>query len=90
MTQIPFEPSRNVKTSEETLLALLLRMVLENCASTGDTLDSWGYSTNSAAMRILAEAGFIRIDEDADGRVRGKELPEAEAFLSRMAATSPS
>ncbi len=87
---MPSQISRNINTPEETLLAILLRMVLENCATDGDTLDSWGYSTNNEAMRILAEAGFIRIDEDADGRVRAKELPEAEAFLSRMAMKSPS
>jgi hypothetical protein len=34
------------------------------------------------AMRLLAEAGFIRIDDDVGGRSRATVLLEAEAFLA--------
>jgi hypothetical protein len=35
-------------------------------------------------MRLLAEAGFIRIDDDTGDRIRATMLPEADAFLAWM------
>jgi hypothetical protein len=70
-----------IKTPEDWLLGALLRMVLEHCAGPEGTLDSWAINANAEAMRLLAEAGLIRIDSEADGRVRATVLPEPDAFL---------
>ena len=79
-----------VKTPEDWLFAALLRMVLEHCARPEGTLDSWAINENTQAMLLLAEAGFISIDSDADGRIRAKVLPEAHAFLAWMEQDGPS
>jgi hypothetical protein len=73
-----------VKTPEDWLFAALLRMVLEHCVTDKGTLDSWGLRANTEPMRLVAEAGFIRIDQDTGERVRATVLPEADAFLARM------
>ena len=75
---------RHVKTPEDWLLAALLRMVLQHYGGPDGTLDSWAIRANAEAMRLVAEAGFIRIDAEAGRRVHATELPEAEAFLARM------
>jgi hypothetical protein len=54
--------SRRIRTPEEHLSAVLLRMVLDHCARPEGTLDSFGRVANAEAMRLLAADGFIRID----------------------------
>jgi hypothetical protein len=80
-----YDEARRVRTPEEWLTAALLRMVLEHCARPEGALDSFGRAANAEAMRLLAEDGFIRIDDDAgDDRIRATMLPETEAFLAWM------
>ena len=70
-----------VKTSEDWLLAILFRLVLDHCARPEGTLDSYERQANAEAMRLLADAGFIRVDEDVGGRVRATVLPKPTPFL---------
>jgi hypothetical protein len=79
-----YQSSRRVRTPEECLTAALLRMVLDHCARPEGTLDSYTRRANAEAMRLLAEAGFIRIDDDTGDRIRATMLPEADAFLAWM------
>lgn len=72
---------RTVKTPEDWLFAALLSMVLEHCANERGTYDSWLRQPNADAMRLLAEAGFLRIDSDMGDRVLATALPKADAFL---------
>jgi hypothetical protein len=74
--------SRRIRTPEEQLSAVLLRMVLDHCARPEGTLDSFGRLANAEAMRVLAEDGFIRIDEDSGNRLRATVMPQAESFLA--------
>ncbi len=67
------------------MTAALLRMVLDHCARPDGTLDSYARRANAEAMRLLADADFIRIENDAGDRIRATVLPEAEAFLAWMA-----
>jgi hypothetical protein len=85
---VPKPEIARVKTPEDWLLAALLRMVLEHCSTNKGTLDSWGLRADTESMRLLAEAGFIRIDEDTGERVRATVLPEAGAFVARMTESS--
>lgn len=80
-----FHETRRVRTPEEWLTDALLRLVLECCAGPDGTLDSCGRAASNKAMRFLAEAGFIRIDDDAGGRIRATVLPETAAFFAWMA-----
>jgi hypothetical protein len=80
----PISEGRMAITKERLLSALLL-MVIEYCGDTNGVLDSWERPGNTQAMRLLAESGFLRIDEDDGERVRAIILPEADAFLARMA-----
>ncbi len=84
MSDDPYE-ARRVRTPEEHLTAALLRLVLELCASDTGALDSRGRAASNAAMELLAEDGFICIDDAAGGRIRATVLPEAAAFLAWMA-----
>jgi uncharacterized protein (DUF433 family) len=76
--------ARRIRTPEEWLTAALLRMVLAYCARPEGALDSFGWSANAEALRLLAEGGFIRIDDEAGDRIRATVLLEAEAFLAWM------
>jgi hypothetical protein len=69
--------SQNAKTPEDELLAV----VLDHCTNMKGTLDSWGRPAHTQAMRLLAKAGFLRINDDTGDRVRATALPEADAFL---------
>jgi hypothetical protein len=75
---------RRIVTGEDELTAALLRMVLQHCGSTGNTLDSGAITANAEAMKILADDGLIRINEEFGRRVHATVLPEAEAFLAWM------
>jgi len=82
-----YESSRRVRTPEEHLTAALLRLVLELCASDDGpprTLDSRGREASNAAMKLLAQDGFIQIDIEDGGRIRATVLPEADAFFTWM------
>jgi hypothetical protein len=74
----------SVETLEDWLFAALLRMVLEHCARPEGTLDSYTRWANAEAMRLLAEAEFIRIDADTGDRILATALPKAAAFLAWM------
>lgn len=81
-----YESSRRVRTPEEWLTLALLRMVLEHCARPEEgVLDSFGRPVNAEAMQMLAQDGFIRIDDDNGERLRATVLPETGAFLAWMA-----
>lgn len=80
----PNDDLRRVKTPEDHLFAALLRMVLDHCARPDGTLDSFRRAANREAMQMLADAGYIRIDDVDVERVRATVMPEAEAFLARM------
>jgi hypothetical protein len=69
---------------------VLLRMVLDHCARPEGTLDSFGRVANAEAMRLLAEDGLIRFDEQAGDRLRATVMPEAETFLAWMAKAGSS
>jgi hypothetical protein len=74
-----------IRTGEEKLFATLLSVVEEACATTeGNKLDSWGLSTYTRAMRLLAGAGLIEILTEADRRVSAKVTPEGAALLDRL------
>jgi hypothetical protein len=75
------EEEANLRTPEDWLFAALLRMVLAHCAHPEGYLDSFGSAANAEAMRLLAEAGFIRIDAEAGQRIRATALPQSAAFL---------
>jgi len=79
---------RRIVTGEDELAAALLRMVLQHCRTAGDTLDSGALTANAEAMKILADDGLIRIDEEFGRHVRATVLPEAEAFLAWMEKAS--
>jgi hypothetical protein len=79
------DETRRVRTPEDWLLEALLRMVLDHCARPDGTLDSYLRPANAEAMRLLAEAGFISVDSEADDRIRATPLPVAKDFLAWMA-----
>jgi uncharacterized protein YodC (DUF2158 family) len=85
-------PSINVRfvtRDDDRLRAALLRMVLEHCSEEKGILESVALHANTDAIRLLAEAGLVRIDDEANGGVRATVLPEADAFLVRMEQGSP-
>jgi hypothetical protein len=45
-------------------------MVLDHCVRPDGTLDSYARRANAEAMRLLADADFIRIDDDTGDRIR--------------------
>ena len=78
---------RFVEPDGDRLRAALLRMVLEHCPKDKGILDGAAVHANTEAIRLLAEAGLVRIDDDADDRVHATVLPEAEALLARLTPT---
>jgi hypothetical protein len=62
------------------LFAALLRVVLDHCAQPDGIFDSYARLANADAMRLLAEGGFIRINDDAGDCIRAIVLLEADAF----------
>ena len=77
-----YNENPRVRTAEDWLMAALLRMVLDHCARPDGTLDSYMRPANAEAMRLLADAGFIRVDSEADDRIRATPLPDAKDFLA--------
>jgi hypothetical protein len=73
---------------EQWLFSALLDMVVAHCATAENTLDSFiGWPANENAMRLLAEAGFIEITREREGRIEAKLLPAASALTARVEAT---
>jgi hypothetical protein len=64
-----------VTPREERLLMVLFDLVLEHCSDEKGRLNNWGREPYTGALRLLAEAGFVRIDEEADGRILATSLP---------------
>ncbi len=75
-----------VTQTEERLLAVLFDMVVENCEDVGGRLNSWGRRPFSTAMRLLAEAGFIRIDDERSERILATSLPKGDRALKSLVA----
>ena len=77
---------------EDWLLSALLDMVIAHCQTTENKLDSFiGWPANATAMRLLAEAGLIKITDDQDGRLLAEVLPAAGELTARVeAAQRPS
>jgi hypothetical protein len=63
---------------EERMLAILFDMVVNNCEDLKGRLNSWGRRPFSTAMRLLAEAGFIRIDDERGERILATSLPKGD------------
>jgi hypothetical protein len=69
------------------LYVLLLRMVLQHCGSMqAAELSDFAIEANADAIRALADAGFIRIVDQTDGRIRATVLPSAETLIARYLA----
>jgi hypothetical protein len=72
---------------EDYLSALLLRMVLEHCGTMkACELSDFTIEANADAIRALADAGLIRIVDEANGRIRATPLPSAETLIARYQA----
>ena len=72
---------------EQWLFSALLDMVVAHCATSENKLDSFvGWPANENAMRLLAEAGFIEITSEREGRIEAKLLPAASALAARVEA----
>jgi hypothetical protein len=72
---------------ENYIFALLLRMVQEHCGTMNvGEIDSYAIEANADAMTALADAGFIEIVGQADGRMRATVLPKGEALAARFLA----
>ncbi len=82
MSELP-----KIWTGEEELFAALLSVVQEACATTKDNeLNSWGRAAYARAMRLLAGAGLIEIQTDADGRIVAHVTLDGATLLKRLAA----
>lgn len=80
MSELP-----KIWTGEEELFATLLSVVQEACATMKDNeLNSWYRPAYARAMRLLAGAGFIEIQTDADGRIIAQVTPNGAALLDRF------
>lgn len=64
-----------VTPREERLLMVLFDLVLEHCSDEKERLNNWGREPYTGALRLLAEAGFVRIEEEVDGRILARSLP---------------
>jgi hypothetical protein len=73
---------------EDWLFSALLDMVIAHCQTmTENKLDSFtSWPANETAMRLLAEAGFIEITSDLDGRLTADVLPAGGALTARIQA----
>ena len=72
---------------EQWLFSALLDMVMAHCETSENKLDSFvGWPANENAMRLLAEAGFIEITSEHEGRIKAKPLPAASALTARVEA----
>ena len=72
---------------EQWLFSALLDMVVAHCATPENTLDSFaGWPANENAMRFLAEAGFIEITREGEGRIEAKLSPAGIDLTARVAA----
>jgi hypothetical protein len=71
---------------EAWLFSALLDMVIAHCERSENRLDSFGWPANENAMRLLAEAGFIEITSEREGRIEAKPLPAARALTARVEA----
>lgn len=84
------EPAQAINqpvTPEDWLTAALLDMVAQHCSTTTEgEFDSYAISANAAAMRLLAEAGFIEIESEFSRRVFGHITPKADALIERIEA----
>jgi hypothetical protein len=61
--------------------------VVAHCATAEDQLDSFvGWPANENAMRLLAEAGFIKITSEREGRMEANLLPAASGLTARVEA----
>jgi hypothetical protein len=74
---------------EDRPLAVLYDMVLEHCTDDKGTLNSWGRAPYTHAIRLLAEAEFVRIDQENGQQILATPLPKAELVAKAMAAWMP-
>lgn len=84
MADLPELPHVESWTPEKELLAILLCVVDQACATKGGELDSWALSAYARAMRRLAESGLFDIESECGRRVCGKITPRGEAFIRRL------
>jgi hypothetical protein len=82
---------------EDELYAIILELVEEECATYDpresfletrkphdrDRLDSWGPGAYARAIKALAEAGFVEMDQK-EGRITGTITPTARQFQAWM------
>jgi hypothetical protein len=64
-----------VTPREERLLLLVFDMVLEHCTDEKGRLNNWGREPYTGALKLLAEAGFVRIDEEIEDHILATSLP---------------
>jgi hypothetical protein len=81
---------RGVLKPEDRYLAALFDMVLEHCTDDKGRLNSWGRAPYTHALRLLAEAELIRIDEESGDRILATSLPKGDLACKAMAAYMPS
>lgn len=74
---------------EDRLLAVLYDMVLEHCTDDRGTLNSWGRAPYTHAIRVLAEAEFVRVDQENGDQILATPLPKAELLCKAMAPWMP-
>ncbi len=77
-------PEIEVWGGEEELLAILLSVIRQSCATKGGKLDSWALTAYARAMRELHSCGLIGIEDEFARRIIAKVTPEGEAFLTRL------
>jgi hypothetical protein len=59
----------NLSPEVENLLDALEDVINQACGDNGDTLDSMALSAYARGMRVLAEYGRVKIEQDAGRRV---------------------
>lgn len=70
---------------EDYLSALLLRMVMDHCATMNDgELSSFAIEIHADALQALAESGLIEIIERDGAQIRAKVLPAADELVTRF------
>ncbi len=77
-------PRLEVWTGEEELLATLLCVIDQACATKGEALDSYALSAYARAMRLLAQCGLFEIEDEFGRRVFGKITAQGRAYIARL------
>ena len=84
MSAEPELPRLKFWTGEEELLATLLCVIDQACATKGDELDSYALSAYARAMRCLASCGLFEIQDEFGRRVFGRITPQGQAYIARL------